>query len=88
MLFALYLIGNFQSFTDKTQLRILGVLGVAAAVLSVLSFLGIVQEIVFIFLKSRKTPAFFMILFFIFSLITGLALISFAILIRRISMGI
>ncbi|MBR4790214.1 MAG: hypothetical protein IKX70_06530 [Treponema sp.] len=88
LLFALYLIGNFQAFTDITQLRILKVLGITAAVLSVLSFLGIVQEIVFIFMKNRKTPAFFMIIFFIFSLIIGVALIGFSVVIRRIAMGI
>ncbi len=88
MLFALYLIGNFQSFTDTAQLRILGVLSITAAVLSLLSFLGIVEEIVFIFMKSRKTPAFLTIIFFIFSLIIGFGLISFSIIIRRIAVGI
>ena len=44
LLFSLYLIGNFQSFTDRTQLRILLVLSIAAAALCILSFLGIVVE--------------------------------------------
>ena len=88
MLFALYLIGNFQSFTDTAQLRILGVLSITAAVLSLLSFLGIVEESVFIFMKSRKTPVFLTIIFFIFSLIIGFGLISFSIVIRRIAVGI
>ena len=88
LLFSLYIIGNFQSFTDRTQLRILLVLSIAAAVLCILSFLGIVVEITFVFMKSRKTPAFFSILLFIFTLIIGAGLIGFATVIRRIAIGI
>ena len=88
LLFSLYIIGNFQSFTDRTQLRILFVLSIAAAVLCILSFLGIVVEITFVFMKSRKTLAFFSILLFIFTLIIGAGLIGFATVIRRIAIGI
>ena len=88
LLFSLYIIGNFQSFTDRTQLRILFILSIAAAVLCILSFLGIVVEITFVFMKSRKTPAFFSILLFIFTLIIGAGLIGFATVIRRIAIGI
>ncbi len=88
LLFSLYLIGNFQDFTDSTQLRLLVVLSVAAAVLCILSFLGIVAEIVFVFMKSRKTPAFFSIVLFVFTLIIGFGLIGFATVIRRIAVGI
>ena len=88
LLFSLYLIGNFQSFTDRTQLRILLVLSIAAAALCILSFLGILVEIAFVFMKSRKTPAFFSMLLFIFTLIIGLGLIGFSTVIRRIAIGI
>ena len=88
LLFSLYLIGNFQSFTDRTQLRILLVLSIAAAALCILSFLGIVVEIVFVFMKGRKTPAFFSILLYIFTLIIGGGLIGFSTVIRRIAIGI
>ena len=88
LLFSLYLIGNFQDFTDKTQLRILSVLSVAAAVLCILSFFGIVIEIVFVFMKSLKTPALFSIILFIFTLIIGIGLIGFATVVRRIAVGI
>ena len=88
LLFSLYIIGNFQAFTDRTQLRILLVLSIAAAVLCILSFLGIVVEIVFVFMKSKKTPAFFSIVLYIFLLIIGVGLIGFATVIRRIAVGI
>ena len=88
LLFSLYLIGNFQAFEDRTQLRILAFLSVSAAALTITSTLGIIVEIVFIFLKSHKTNVFFSILFFVFSLITGLGLIGFATIIRRIAVGI
>ena len=88
LLFSLYLIGNFQSFTDRAQLRILAVLSILAAVLCILSFFGIVEEIVFVFMKSRKTPAFFSILLYIFTLIIGGGLIGFSTVIRRIAIGI
>ena len=88
LLFSLYLIGNFQAFTDNAQLRILAVLSIAAAALCILSFLGIVVEIVFVFMKSRKTPAFFSVLFFIFTMIIGAGLIAFSTIIRRIAVGI
>ena len=88
LLFSLYLIGNFQSFTDRTQLRILLVLSIAAAALCILSFLGIVVEIVFVFMKGHKTPAFFSILLYIFTLIIGGGLIGFSTVIRRIAIGI
>ena len=55
LLFVLYLIGNFQSFTDKTQLRILFALSLTAAALSIMSFLALILEIVFLFMKSVKT---------------------------------
>ena len=88
LLFSLYLGGNVQDFTDRTQLRILAVLSLAAAALFILSFFGIVEEIVFVFLKSRKTPAFFSIVFFIFTMIIGLCLIAFSTIIRKIAVGI
>ncbi len=88
LFFSLYLIGNFQAFTDRAQLRILAVLSILAAVLCILSFFGIIEEIVFVFMKSRKTPAFFSIIFFIFTLIIGGALIGFSTVIRRIALGI
>ncbi|MBO4640643.1 MAG: hypothetical protein J5710_12900 [Treponema sp.] len=88
LLFALYLIGNFQAFTDNTQLRILVVLSITAAALCILSFLGIVVEVVFVFMKGRKTPAFFSMIFYFFTLIIGIGLIGFATVIRRISIGI
>lgn len=88
LLFSLYLIGNFQYFTDRTQLRILLVLSITAAALCILSFLGIVVEIVFIFMKGRKSSAFFSILLYIFTLIIGGGLIGFSTVIRRIAVGI
>lgn len=88
LLFSLYLIGNFQAFTDRTQLRILSVMSISATVLCILSFFGIVEEIVFFFLKNRKAPLFFSLIFCIFTLIIGFALIAFATIIRRIATGI
>ena len=88
LLFSLYLIGNFQDFTDKTQIRILVVLSITAATLCILSFFGIIVELVFVFMKSRKTSVFFSILLYIFTLITGAGLIGFATIIRRIAIGI
>ena len=88
LLFAFYLIGNFQAFTDSTQLRILRVLSVISSVLCILSFFGIVIEIVFVFLKNRKTFAFFSVIFYFFTLIIGAGLIGFSTVITRIAMGI
>ena len=88
LLFSLYLIGNFQAFTDRTQLRILSVMSISATVLCILSFFGIVEEIVFFFLKNRKAPLFFSLIFCIFMLIIGFALIAFATIVRRIATGI
>ncbi len=88
LLFSLYLIGNFQYFTDRTQLRILLVLSITAAALCILSFLGIVVEVVFVFMKGRKSSAFFSILLYIFTLIIGGGLIGFSTVIRRIAVGI
>lgn len=88
LLFSLYLIGNFQDFTDNAQLRILSVLSVAASVLCILSFLGIIVEIAFVFMKSLKTPVIFSILLFIITLIIGVGLIGFATIVRRIAVGI
>ena len=88
LLFSLYLIGNFQYFTDRTQLRILLVLSITAAALCILSFLGIVVEVVFIFMKGRKSSAIFSILLYIFTLIIGGGLIGFSTVIRRIAVGI
>ena len=88
LLFALYLIGNFQAFTDSTQLRILRVLSVISSVLCILSFFGIVIEIVFVFMKNRKAFAFFSVIFYIFTLIIGAGLIGFSTVITRIAMGI
>ena len=88
LLFSLYLIGNFQYFTDRTQLRILLVLSITAAALCILSFLGIVVEVVFVFMKGRKSSAFFSILLYIFTLIIGGGLIGFSTVIIRIAVGI
>lgn len=88
LLFSLYIIGNYQAFTDRTQLRILFVLSIAAIVVCILSFLGIVVEVVFIFMKGRKSSAFFSILLYIFTLIIGGGLIGFSTVIRRIAVGI
>ena len=51
-LFLLYLIGNFQSFVDNTQLLILSCLSFSAIVLCIMTFLSFLQEAVFIFIKK------------------------------------
>lgn len=84
----LYLIGNFQAFTDKTQLRILLVLSIMASSLVMMAFLGFVLEIVFIFLKNKKTVSFLSILFFIFSILMGCSFIAFSTIIRRLALGL
>ena len=84
----LYLIGNFQAFSDKTQLRILFVLSITAAALVIMSFLGFVLEIVFLFMKNRKAVSLFSILFFIFSILMGCGFIAFSTIIRRLAVGI
>ena len=87
-MFVLYLIGNFQSFTDKTQLRILFALSLTAAALSIMSFLALILEIVFLFMKSVKTVSIFSILFFIFTAVMGCCFIAFSTIIRRLALGI
>ena len=84
----LYLVGNFQSFTDKTQLRILLVLSLCAAALCIMAFLGLILEIVFMFLKSKKRFSFLSIVFFIFYFLMGCGFIGFSTIIRRLSIGI
>lgn len=88
LLCLLYLIGNFQFFTDKTQLMILSVLSVIAAILSVMSLIAIILEFVFLFMKSKKTISFFSILFYIFTTLLGCGFIMLATIIRRLAAGV
>lgn len=88
LLFLLYLVGNYQGFIDKSQLRILTVLSVASAALCVMSVLGFIQEAVFIFFREKKFSSILSMLFFIFSFSAGFAMIAFSAVIKRISTGI
>jgi len=88
LLFVLYMIGNFQNFIDKSQLRIISVLSVTATGLCITSVIGLILELIFVFLKEKKTSSYLSILFFVFSFAAGFALITFSAVIRRISTGI
>lgn len=88
LLFALYIIGNYQGFIDRSQLRILTVLSATSVALCVMSILGFIQESIFIFLREKKSSSILSMLFFIFTFAAGFAFIAFSALIRRISTGI
>ena len=88
LLFILYLIGNFQNFIDKSQLRILAVLSGGAVALCIMSVLGVIEEIVFIFLKEKKAGSFFSIVFFVFTFAAGFAMTAFSTVVRRIAIGV
>jgi len=87
-LFLLYLIGNFQSFVDNTQLLILSCLSFSAIVLCIMTFLSFLQEAVFLFIKKKKAASIFSMLFFLFMLILGIFFNVFASVIRRLSLGL
>lgn len=87
-LFCLYIIGNYQSFTDKSQLLILSVLSICSIILGTMSFLGIIQNIVFMFFKNKKTTSFFTIIFYIITLIVAFAFIFYTTVINRLAKGI
>lgn len=88
LLFAFYLIGNFQGFIDKSQLIILRVLSVCSVGLCIMSVTGFILETIFLFMKEKKAGLLFSMLFFIFTFVTGFAFIVFSTVIRRIATGI
>ncbi|MBO4533370.1 MAG: hypothetical protein J5726_06690 [Treponema sp.] len=87
-LFLLYMIGNYQSFVDQTQLLILSILSFCAIVLCIMTVLSFLQEAVFLFIQKKKTGTIFSMLFFLFMLVLGVFFIVFASVIRRLSLGI
>ena len=89
MLFLLfYLIGNFQGFIDRSQLIILRVLTATSICLCIMSLIGFVLEIIFLFMKDKKSRHFLTMFFYLFTFVTGFALIIFSMVIRKIAAGI
>ena len=88
LLFVLYMIGNYQGFIDKSQLRILTFLSVASTFLCILSVLGFILEAVFLFFREKKSSSILSMLFYIFTFTAGFALIAFSAVIKHIATGI
>lgn len=51
-----YVMGNFQGFQDSTQSLIISILGISSVFFGIVSFFGIIESIVFMFIKDLYTP--------------------------------
>lgn len=87
-LIVLYSMGNFQHFTDRSQLLILTVLSILSVILAIFSILGILEDLVFIVLKEKKVYSAFTIMYFVFSLLFAIFLIAYSVIVKRLSAGI
>ncbi len=88
LLFVLYMIGNFQGFIDKSQLRILTFLSITSTFLCIMSVLGFILETVFLFFREKKSSSILSMLFYLFTFTAGFALIAFAAVIKHITIGV
>lgn len=83
-----FIVGNFQNFTDNSQLLLLSVLSVLSIMLTVSSFFGIVVNSVFLFLKVRIHHRIICIIVFILMIIIAVVLLLFSSILKQLSTGI
>lgn len=83
-----FIVGNFQNFTDDSQLLLLSVLSVVSIMLIVASFLGIIINSVFLFFKVRIPHRIICIIVFILMIIIAVVLLLFSSVLKQLSTGI
>ena len=88
LLFLFYLIGNYQSFMDKTQLLILTALAFASVLEVVLSFLGLIEIVFFMITNKFRINNVFSLLFMILAFITSVVFVIYSVIIKRFATGI
>jgi len=88
LLFALYVMGNFYNFLDKTQLLILNVLFVSSIFQSILSFILFIENMIYIFFTNLRIRRVFTIIFSLISLVVGIVFIIYSSLVKELAIGI
>lgn len=83
-----YVMGNYQGFLDKNQLIILTVITISSVVMSFLSAIGIIENLVLLFISDKKPVKILSIIFLLITLIIGVLLSIFSTVLQDLSKGI
>lgn len=88
IMFALYLMGNYQSFLDKTQILILKTLSINAVISFALCFSSIVVLVIMIILRDFKISNLIRIIPIFLDLIFNIIILAYSTIILRLSEGL
>lgn len=88
ILFVLYIMGNYQSFLDETQILILRTLSINSVFSFVLCFCSIVELIILIIIKDYKVPNIVRVIPIFLVLIFNVIMLSYATILLRLTEGI
>lgn len=86
--FVIYIVGNFQNFTDDAQILMLSIISITSILLLIICFAGIIANFVFLFGGVRIKHRIISIVIFIFIIIIGIILLLFSIILKQLSLGI
>lgn len=86
--FTLYIAGNFQNFTDQSQIFLLTTLTVLSIMMLVSSLSGLISNIVFLIAKVRISHRIVSIIVFIFIIILGIIFLLFSTVLTRLASGL
>lgn len=86
--FILYIVGNFQNFTDDAQLLMLSMISIFSILLFITSFAGIIANFVFLFGKVRIKHRIISIISLLFMLVLSIIFLLFSIILKQLSSGI
>lgn len=88
IMFLLYLMGNYQSFLDKTQLLILKTLSINSIISFVICFSAIIEMIFLIILKDFKISNLLRIIPVFLVLIFNVIILAYSTIVIHLSEGI
>lgn len=87
-LIALYIIGNFQNFLDKSQQIILNILSISSIFTALLSIILFIETIIKIFTEKSKIRNIFNLLYLLLTLVCCAVFIIISTTINYISLGV
>lgn len=88
LLFLFYIIGNFQSFLDKSQIFIIRTLIISSILMCVMAFSGVIYNSIYIFYTRHKIKHLIKNIFMLFCLVIGIIFIFYCTILLNLSFGI
>lgn len=88
LLFAFYIVGNYQNFLEESQLLILFVLTISSIIMTLTAFITLIFNIITICIQKKKTVKILLLFYLIFVILIGLIFIAYSIIIKKLAGGL